>query len=701
MTPNSTRMKILCYCLLLMTLLISKPILQISTGRRDAPLKAIRKLFSLNTKDRPFLLQVVPSVGQVVQGEASNCHATAQLFGNGYSVFRCDRSSRNSTKKCFGGVLIAIKQCHPSSFVTTECGIDLEQVCVAATINGKNILFCAVYVPPDKSNCVHIIESHVATIRELCNRATADESVLICGDYNQPRLMWTESETGAKLMNVAALSAAAASLIDGTDSLNLIQLNSIRNHLGRTLDLFFGLSDEQIEIRNAPDILVPVDLHHPPVAFDLPAAVLASNSSPNTSDRRSRPLNFRKTDFSLLLQYLNSIDWDAVFGNASVDVMTETFCNLIGTWLNSHVPKFKRPVTPAWSTPSLRQLRREKNACLRRLRKNRTVDSQQQFKAASTAYRRLNALLYKHHVLRVQSGLRKNPRSFWTFVNSKRKSSSLPTSVFYNDAVADTPDTCCNLFADFRAVFLDTASSETECSDATFHVPADSIDFNTFEIDQRLIENAARKLKSSFAPGPDGIPAVIYSRCIEALSLPLAQIYNRSFQQRKFPDYWKNSFMFPVFKNGERRNVKQYRGITSLSAGSKLFEIVVSQALLRASSHYIAAEQHGFMPGRSRLDRVFEVDDLGVILDAQLTFDSQRTSVIRKANRQLGFISKVAREFRDPLCLKSLYCALVRYVGFCESSVYKSVLLDSLYDIYSGVILKTFPHIPTGASFWD
>lgn len=60
------------------------------------------------------------------------------------------------------------------------------------------------------------------------------------------------------------------------------------------------------------------------------------------------------------------------------------------------------------------------------------------------------------------------------------------------------------------------------------------------------------------------------------------------------------------------------------------------------------------------LNRVTSVTDLGIQLDAKMTFDLHRSEIVSKATRQLGFISKVAKDFSDPHCWKSLYCALVR-----------------------------------------
>lgn len=56
---------------------------------------------------------------------------------------------------------------------------------------------------------------------------------------------------------------------------------------------------------------------------------------------------------------------------------------------------------------------------------------------------------------------------------------------------------------------------------------------------------------------------------------------------------------FKFTKKGDKRDVKNYRGITNLSAASKLFEMIISHVILEQAKCYISADQHGFMPGRS------------------------------------------------------------------------------------------------------
>lgn len=57
--------------------------------------------------------------------------------------------------------------------------------------------------------------------------------------------------------------------------------------------------------------------------------------------------------------------------------------------------------------------------------------------------------------------------------------------------------------------------------------------------------------------------------------------------------------MFPVHKKGDRKNIENYRGISSLCAVSKLFELVIVDRLFFHCKQFISPNQHGFFSGRS------------------------------------------------------------------------------------------------------
>ena len=784
--------------------------------------------FFLNTRDSDLDVIVLTETG------LDNRINSLQLFGTAFNVFRCDRSARNSNKSNFGGVLVAIAQCHPSSAIETVNGNCLEQVCVSATIRGKKLFLCGIYIPPDKSQNTDVIEAHISCVGELSDKSADNDVILICGDYNQPRIEWASDSTVIS----THLAAAGTTLIDGMNYYNLNQMNYQKNRLGRTLDLVFCPSECQCLVETCIAPLLPVDHHHPPLAITLFTAG-SSSTARVFAENETRSLNYRRIDFAALTEYLSNVDWQTVYECADVNDMTGCFCNIIVQWLHSNLPFVKRPISPAWSTPRLRELKRLRNTAQRKHRLLKTALARCNFKRCSDQYRRLNMTLYKSYVLRVQTDLRKNPRNFWNYVNSKRKCASVPLHVQLDSIETTSERESCELFAKFFAsVFADQTATDVEAQTAAETVPIGLADLSCFEISTDLILAAAKKLKRSYSAGPDGIPAIVFNRCADVLTNPLRCIFNKSFEQSKFPEIWKQSHMFPVLKSGDRQNVRNYRGITSLSAGSKLFEIVVSGYVLTHTKNYISTAQHGFMPGRSvctnlleftsscfsrmeqkmqvdavytdlkaafdridhgillrkisrlgascqfvdwlssylrgrilrvklgssissqftnnsgvpqgsnmgpllfmlffndvtlllgvgcklvyaddlklflvvqtiedchrlqsmlnifvdwcrknwlvisiakcevitfhriqnpiifdyringlELKRVDRVNDLGILLDARLTFHLHHTTIISKATRQLGFISKIARDLKDPHCMKALYCSLVR-----------------------------------------
>ena len=522
-----------------------------------------------------------------------------QLFGNSFNVFRCDRSPSNSEKRSFGGVLIAVAKHYPCALVEPVHGRCLEQVCVSTTIHGTKLLLCAVYIPPDKSSDVAIIDGHISSIRELCDNGSSDSTVVVCGDYNQPRIAWEICNGVMQHSDATLLSTANSALIDGMDYLNLCQFNSQRNQLGRVLDLVFCSADIHVSVNTCAVPLIQPDSHHPPLSISFPTAQHYEITQ-DSVNRPKRELNYRKIDFDTLSAYLSNTDWSGIFATSDVDTMAEIFCSTLRLWFTENLPFVRRPSQPAWGTSLLHRLKRIRNACQRKHRRWHTGQTKREFKRSSEEYRRMNACLYKSYVLGVQTELRRNPKKFWNFVNSKRKCCSIPSEVYLDETASPMDSDSCSLFASFfSSVFASDQTSIQTASLATQNVPADCVDLDIFEITADMIVTAAKKLKSSHSAGPDGIPAIVLCRCAEVLALPLCRIFNASFGRAKFPEIWKHSFMVPVFKKGDRRNVRNYRGVTSLSAASKLFEIIVSSAISRSTKHYISPDQHGFMAGRS------------------------------------------------------------------------------------------------------
>lgn len=251
--------------------------------------------------------------------------------------------------------------------------------------------------------------------------------------------------------------------------------------------------------------------------------------------------------------------------------------------------------------------------------------------------------------------LRRNPSQFWKFVKTKYKENGLPAVMTLGDTVATSNVEKCELFAQHFASVFRSPDAPPTSQQHLETVPRDLIDLDVFNITEDMLRRGTQKLKSSNAPGPDGIPPVVFKRCSNQITAPLLRIFNLSMSQCKFPEEWKRSVMFPVFKKGAKRSIENYRGITSLCSGSKLLEIVVGEVIMFNCRSFISSEQHGFTPGRSVTTNLMEftnfcIENLAagrqvdtVYTDLKAAFDRIDHDIALQKFAKLGFSARLCR----------------------------------------------------------
>ena len=83
------------------------------------------------------------------------------------------------------------------------------------------------------------------------------------------------------------------------------------------------------------------------------------------------------------------------------------------------------------------------------------------------------------------------------------------------------------------------------------------------------------KLSKSKATGLDNISAKLSRECADLISITLCNIFNNSLSSGLFPDDWKCARVTPLFKQGERTDVNNYRPISVISIIAKVFERIV------------------------------------------------------------------------------------------------------------------------------
>ena len=90
----------------------------------------------------------------------------------------------------------------------------------------------------------------------------------------------------------------------------------------------------------------------------------------------------------------------------------------------------------------------------------------------------------------------------------------------------------------------------------------------------------------------------------------LTTILNQAWKEAKIPADWKVGIIVPIFKKGDKRECRNYRGITLLSTPSKVYEQILQKKLVRQSDEVMEQSQSGFRKGRSINDHIFTLKQI-------------------------------------------------------------------------------------------
>ena len=86
------------------------------------------------------------------------------------------------------------------------------------------------------------------------------------------------------------------------------------------------------------------------------------------------------------------------------------------------------------------------------------------------------------------------------------------------------------------------------------------------------VYNLINNLSTSKATGIDKISAKVLRAAASAIAPGLTEIFNMSIDSNRFPSDWKTARVIPLFKNGQRSVLDNYRPISILPVVSKIME---------------------------------------------------------------------------------------------------------------------------------
>lgn len=148
------------------------------------------------------------------------------------------------------------------------------------------------------------------------------------------------------------------------------------------------------------------------------------------------------------------------------------------------------------------------------------------------------------------------------------------------------------------------------------------------------VSESIRRLKGTMTSGPDGIPAFLIKDCCTVFAPVLLKLFSLVFRTLTFPAMWKKARVCPVWKNGDRLHIRNYRPISLISNFAKIFEISVYSRVFPCIRNSIVPEQHGFFANRSTsTNLVYFTQYLSNVLDCRGQVDVVYTDFSKAFDR--------------------------------------------------------------------
>jgi hypothetical protein len=549
---------------------------------------------------------------------------------------------------------------------------------------GPDLVVGVIYRPPGQP----INEFNEDLNLVLLELSKGNRKVILLGDFNIDLLKLNEHAPTQDFLNIMAASHFLPAIDRPT----------------RITDISFSLIDN-IYTNFWQEVVCPLILIND-ISDHLPIMIWFGNRIPSRcveSNAKIRVINDKlMTQFA---ESLNEANWNPVKDAIANNNPTLAYDIFISIYRKYYDETFYRAGSPKnhkdgpqkpWMTVGLLKSCKKKDKLYLKYLKSPTSENKDKYKQYRNKFKqiRINAerLYYSEEFLKYTQNLKKTWGVIKSLINGQPKA-TLVDSLNINGLAVDDSKKIAHAFNGYFAGVGQTLADKIPIGEKTVKEFLNSPLLGSFAVtltNPYEIVAIVKSMKFTRSMGPDEIDPLVAKSSIGSIADILSDIINCSFITGVVPPALKVAKITPIFKQGDKQEMSNYRPISILPYFGKILEKAMCQRLndYINKMNILYPLQHGFRPGHSTDMSLINMQDLiskaidsskysiGIFLDLAKAFDTVDHNVLLSKLENYGvrgitllwFKSYLEHRYQQVMCNGTLSSLKPVRVGVPQGS---------------------------------
>lgn len=529
----------------------------------------------------------------------------AEIYIDNFTIFRGDRKDNREKG---GSIIYVYNNIACSILESFQCN---DSLAVLTKLPSYQLAIVCIY----RSQSISYTDNlkMIEQIRNLKSLISSGIDVLMVGDLNLPNVLWDSGSVTApsttknrqlllqkKFINVFQDVGLQWQLKDGTITRRRIYNGTLQESL---LDQIL-ISDNNLVLDCSIDAHVGKSDHRAIIT-----KLRCANMPGYSLDEK---ICWSKVKPENIIDHSRKITWD-YRGEGNVEDIWHHIHERICI-ISKDLPTMKTKILangtacarPPWESTCLSRRRRAKSKAWATFENHPTNDNLMAALEKDKELQNDTTTAMAKHEAKMTSDRTYNPKSFYRYVNSKRKIKQSVVSVKNSTGhFAQSPKESAEILAEFfESTFQNTGIRDSksylaEPQKEEYYIGLD-------EISKLLSEVNVYK-----SVGPDQMHGKIlkslskqyeFVQCIKLL-------FNTCVSTGKIPVIWKQARVTPIHKKGSKTDAKNYRPISLTSILCKTYEKIIREKIIAEIGSKITSLQHGFVKNKSCLSNLLKAAD--------------------------------------------------------------------------------------------